>query len=150
MNTSKKHFVKVVATRTLKNLEAIDRLHESQEFEFYEVTQLLNSCLGLLVFPQEEREREIPVIRFADFEEQGWPSPEFISGSVGNSRELIRFLRNAITHCDLRFEADDAREIRGLRVWNKNRGRKTTEAKLTIADLRKLLCKLAELMKDLK
>ena len=43
------------ATRTKKNLELIRRLQaEDPESEIYEVTQLLNSMLGLLVFPKSD------------------------------------------------------------------------------------------------
>ncbi len=45
-----KEVIQDFARRTRKNLEAIDRLH-AEGRQVYEVTQLVNSTLGLLVFP---------------------------------------------------------------------------------------------------
>ena len=51
--------VRDFARRTKANLLAIERLSASGE-EVYEVTQLVNSMLGLLVLPQQEFVDRIP------------------------------------------------------------------------------------------
>lgn len=47
------------AQRTRKNLKVIESLQEAG-LEVFEVTQLVNSCLGLLVFPQQNFVKKIP------------------------------------------------------------------------------------------
>jgi hypothetical protein len=51
--------VRDFARRTKANLAAIERLCANGE-EVYEVTQLVNSMLGLLVLPQQEFVDRIP------------------------------------------------------------------------------------------
>lgn len=53
--------VKDFAERTLVNLRQIESLSESG-YEAYEVTQLINSLLGLLIFPKERFHESIPEI----------------------------------------------------------------------------------------
>jgi hypothetical protein len=54
---------------------------------------------------------------------------------VANLKQLVRYLRNAIAHFNVRFEADNTGQIAGLIVWNSNRGRTTWRARLTISEL---------------
>jgi hypothetical protein len=58
------------ARRTRKNLAVIDQLH-AEGHEVYEVTQLVNSTLGLLVFPQQEYVAQIPSTPLAELERDG-------------------------------------------------------------------------------
>ena len=111
------------ASRTAINLKSLKDLRESQpDAEIYEVTQLINSMLGLLVFPKEKYFEQLPLIPFNELESNGWAIPKLESGcEIKNLRELIRFLRNAITHCNLEFLSNDGSEIIGLCVWNKNK-----------------------------
>ena len=57
------YFIADFADRTLANLEQIERMNRAGRFEFYspaktekwyEVTQLINSFLGLVVLPTEK------------------------------------------------------------------------------------------------
>jgi len=63
---SRQKLVQEFARRTIKNLETIERLAaerlKSEEPEVFEVTQLLNSCLGLLVFPEQKLPDDIPKV----------------------------------------------------------------------------------------
>ena len=138
------------AKRTAKNLETLRQLKQSQpDAEIYEVTQLINSMLGLLVFPKE-RDVKFPSIGFKKLEASGWviPKPE-IGNQVRNLSEFIRYLRNAIAHCNLEFLSNDGSEIIGLRVWNKDRnnnGNITWKATLSITDIEKITDKLLEVI----
>ena len=111
------------ARRTRCNLEAIRSLQRSNpRLELYEVTQLINSMLGLLVFPQQSFIEEIPPKPLKKLEEEGWPIPKIVGNypQVKNLNQLVRYLRNAITHCNIKFIPDADRQITGLELWNEN------------------------------
>ena len=137
------------AIRTKKNLEIIERLHKNG-MEAYETTQLVNSCLGLLVFPQQHFIERIPKTPMEQLIQEGWPVPQ-VTGQfrqVANLKELIRYLRNAIAHFNIQFLDDSENQIRLLRVWNINRGIKTWEAELSVDDLKKISEKFSGMLID--
>ncbi len=137
------------ATRTKKNLELIRRLQaEDPESEIYEVTQLVNSMLGLLVFPKERYFKEIPETSLAELEAQGWPIPK-MRGDFKNPetlRQLIRLLRNSIAHFNLEFVVNERQQISGLILCNMQRGKKTWEAELSLGDLEGITERFIELL----
>ena len=62
------------ATRTRENLSVIRALqHQGQKV--YEVTALMNSMLGLLVFPQQSYVQAIPETPLSELQAEGWPVP---------------------------------------------------------------------------
>lgn len=130
------------AQRTLDNLTAIRRLRAEGQ-PVYEVTQLVNSLLGLLVFPKEEFFEVIPRTPLHQLKQEGWPVPR-VSGEFRQARdlkELIRYLRNAVAHFNIEFlpmpgvPGDSRPQISGLRVWNTRDRQKTWEATLSLEDL---------------
>ncbi|MBA7698739.1 hypothetical protein ES703_107421 [subsurface metagenome] len=73
------------AQRTQKNLQAIEYLlkkrKEGREVpEVFETTQLVNSTLGLLVFPQQQFVNDIPATPINELKKMGWPVPKVCSG----------------------------------------------------------------------
>ena len=138
------------AKRTKANLAAIDRLR-NEGHEVFEATQLVNSTLGLLVFPQQSYVAKIPKIPLAKLERLGWPVPEVEPSftQAADLRQLVRYLRNAIAHFNIEFEGDGTDHIRLLRVWNKDRNNIVTwEATLSVSDLRGIADKFVELLQD--
>jgi len=137
------------AKRTRKNLEALERLQNQGE-EVFEATQLINSMLGLLVFPREEFVGRIPEKPLTDLKAEGWPVPRMRPGfsQVPNLKELVRYLRNAISHFNVEFIGDGNNEIRTIRVWNTDprTGTKTWEADLGLNDLRAIAERFTELL----
>src|SRR3954454_13841692 len=90
--------VKDFARRTRANLEVVRAMHNKDGDSVYDVTQLINSMLGLLVFPQQEYMNNIPRTPLSDLEEQGWPIPR-VDGpypQVSDLNQLIRMLRHGI------------------------------------------------------
>ena len=143
------------AERTEANLQIIRRLaKEGGATPAFEVTQLVNSMLGLLVFPQQRYFDRIPETPIADLASQGWPIPEVVDNypQVSDLRELVRMLRNAITHCNLKFESGRGNEIESLTVWNTDpRTKKVTwQARLTVTDLDAITTKFVALLLDRK
>lgn len=109
------------ASRTKKNLETLRQLQKQHpEIEIYDVTQLINSMLGLLVFPQQSYFKKIPKITLVELQTQGWPIPKVTPSSkqAKNLRDLMRYMRNSVAHCNIIFLTDDRNVIIGLRMWN--------------------------------
>jgi hypothetical protein len=136
------------ALRTRKNLEAIDHLL-TVGHEVYEITQLVNSTLGLLVFPQQAYVDQIPHTPLKELERDGWHIPKVTGGfdQAENLNQLIRYLRNAIAHFNIKFIGDGQNKVHLLRVWNENNsGRKIWEAELSVSDLRSITERFIDLL----
>lgn len=103
-------------SRTEKNLRAIEKLSQDGE-SVYEVTQLINSLLGLLVYPREKFFDEIPEITRETMINQGWPLPDEEISQIQNLRDLVKNMRNAVAHLNIDFIADN-NEIVGIRFKN--------------------------------
>ena len=127
--------VKDFAQRTRRNL-AIVRQASDSDNEAYEVTQLINSMLGLLVFPQQEFIDQIPETPIFELKAEGWPIPKVRGGypQVQHLKGLIGYLRNGISHFNIRFISSHG-EITGLIIWNIRDKKKNWEAELTLEDL---------------
>lgn len=118
------NLVKDFAERTRHNLHLIEECAAAGD-RAYEVTQLINSMLGLLVLPQQHYYEQVPRLTMAQLREQGWPEP-VLSGQIGEPndlRELFRYLRNGITHFNLRFQEQDG-VLSGVTIWNHQSGNK--------------------------
>ena len=87
-------------------------MQQAGEPEVYEVTQLINSCLGLLIFPQQEYFDHIPHTPVVELEQEGWPVPKVQPRfeQVSDLNELIRYLRNAIS----RFNVSSVTQMEAL------------------------------------
>lgn len=132
------HLIEDFARRTRDNLQRLNALKTSG-IEVYEVTALVNSMLGLLVFPQQRYVDSIPETPIDELASQGWPIPSVVGNfpQVSNLRQLVRHLRNAISHFNVEFFADGSGQIAGLIVWNVDpRSNRTTwKARLSVSDL---------------
>jgi hypothetical protein len=148
------------AQRTQKNLLFIECHINDPDYEVYEVTQLINSMLGLLVFPQQYYIRHIPQVSLAELMQMGWPEVRVTSDIKAskfyrpctNLRELVRYLRNSISHFNIQFLSDANGKITGIRVWNTDTWLKdkpkTWEADLDLETLRILTFRFIELMEE--
>jgi hypothetical protein len=159
MNYSKSDVVADFARRTRDNLRVVealapDRLGVESEPKVWEFTQLVNSLLGLLVFPEQEWFDELPDTPLDEMPEP-WCNLEITCwdrrhrrGSDGGQlrdktfREVAICLRNSIAHFNAEFEGDSRDEIDKVRLWNSrdNRERNTRdfEVVLGVATLREI------------
>jgi hypothetical protein len=64
------------AKRTLTNLQLVERVAADGADPAHEFTQLINSMLGLLVFPTEEYYTRIPRTSLDQLRADGWPVPK--------------------------------------------------------------------------
>ena len=143
-----KNLVIDFAERTKQNNEMLRKLQiENPNLEFYEVTQLINSLLGLLVFPQQEYVDNIPKTPLDELEKLGWPIPKVVGDypQVKNLNQLVRYLRNSIAHFNIKF-INESQKIAGLTVWNKKGHEITWKATLTISDIEEITNRFVDLM----
>lgn len=140
--------VRDFVARTRVNLELIEQKAKAGE-EAYEVTQLVNSLLGLLVFPQQRYFNQIPNIPMEELKAAGWPEirveGEFLPPRT--LRDLMRYLRNAVAHFNIEFIPDGRGELWGLRVWNVNPAHEVSwRAEIPLEALRLIISKFLELI----
>ena len=142
-------FIIDFAKRTRANLEFIEAAEKDSQSVF-EVTQLANSLLGLLIFPKERYMDSIPNTPLAELVSNGWPDIKTTYGQLQQDtlRELMRMLRNSIAHCNVEFIAETDSVISGIKVWNTIGRRRTWQAELSIADLRAIAFRFIELIES--
>ncbi len=136
-NPPPQKLVRIFAERTRHNLDFVTK--NKSKSGPYEVTQLINSLLGLLVFPREKFVDSLPDYTFNDLKQKGWPLPHVITYTTTYSglRDLLRVLRNSIAHFNLELLGDQ--EIEGIRLWNINdKGNNTWSAEMSIKELEDL------------
>ena len=139
--------------RTERNLKIIEDLAIQGE-EVYEVTQLINSLLGLLVFPKERWLSKVPAIDRNKLEMDGWPLPEEEISQFGNLQDLLKKMRNAVAHFDIELILGKD-EIVGIQFKDSNsRGQETRNltwsGKFRVDSLRKFLYKLLDQLKTVE
>ncbi len=129
------HLFHDFARRTRHNL-ALIRQARAEGREAYEVTQLINSMLGLLVLPRERYLQSIPAVPLEQLRRDGWPEPVLVGGfdQVKDLRGLIHALRHSIAHFNIEF-TETGGEITGVRLTNRHQGRVRWRATLGLAEL---------------
>ncbi|MCO5199447.1 MAG: HEPN family nuclease [Anaerolineae bacterium] len=147
-----KEIVQDFAQRTLQNLEFIEqKVKDDPDAELYEVTQLINSLLGLVVFPQQHFYEKVPETPLEKLAECGWPDVKTLAGDppVAHLKELTRYMRNAIAHFNIQFTADEnpPHEITGVKLWNSNRNGDFWQVQLPIKAVRQIAIGFVDLLR---
>ena len=126
--------------RTQKNLIAIECLKDKGG-EVYEVTQLLNSMLGLLIFPRERFYKKIQPKSWDEMVEEGWPLPSGDNARVSDLEQLIRNMRNAVAHCNFKVmtEHDEISSIEFKSFRDRQRKRLLWTGVYDVASFRKFV-----------
>jgi hypothetical protein len=94
------------AERTRKNLLYIDQAKSRRE-DVHVVTQIVNSGLGLVVFPWEDQaDKAIRGKPLSDLYKSGWPVWDELPPSK-RLGQLIKRVRDAIAHGNVKFSSDD-------------------------------------------
>ncbi len=145
--------------RTKGNLEFIEFAAEEDEKKgktnarVWEVTQLVNSTLGLIIFPSDALLDSIttPLHRLPE-----WPDIKVVRGSPAKDtlHQLVKGLRNGLAHHNVEFINGKDKKISRLRIWNCTPPEyieKIWEVSLSIDDLRTFCIKFSEmLVRELK
>ncbi len=152
--------VREFASRTKSNLDLVlSAAGDPTAKKAYEVTQLINSMLGLLVLPHEHMRDKLnndqtPLDALVS---QGWPNVTLklwilkkdIETTLG---QLMTLHRNGIAHYNIRFINEGGR-IAGIRLWNvlptgPHAGKKVFEVTLTVEQLGQLATRMLRWLKD--
>jgi hypothetical protein len=99
-------FPKSFIERTQDDIEA----YEGQ----YNVTNLINSCLGLIVIPKELMIGKLPKYSFDDADQQYGVTKKSICLCKDNNYSLnniVRHIRNGLSHGLIKFESTDGSTI---------------------------------------
>lgn len=137
--------------RTRVNLDAIDA-DLAQGRSVFEVTQLVNSFLGAFAHSWEEWKEELRRVPLREAIEQGWPD---VRGEDSRDDEpqslgdLLRLIRNGITHGNYRFIGMPGRDIEAIFLWNEKHGWRSWGASLGVDDLKRLLVCIEVQARDL-
>lgn len=156
--TAYKDVIRDFAERTRENLLRVREITEQQvdlpddERTAFEVTQLINSMLGLLVFPQQQYFDTIPETPIDDLLADGWPAIEVESVDPEWAKppehlhDLMRYLRNGIAHFNVEF-TERRGILTGMRIWNKNKkGRTTWKAQISLEELELITDKFTKML----
>lgn len=143
-------FIRDFAIRTEANLLFIEKESKNND-ALYEVTQLINSTLGLLIFPVEEYIIKLKEIgRLDDSEIETTISRIKIIKGTKNLTidEFLRRLRNAFAHNNIKVRG--GREIECLIIWNQyDRTRPVNwKAEVKIPELREVLLLVSRKLKQ--
>ena len=140
--------------RVRKNLVFLSHAR-SHGADVHVVSELITSLLGLIVFPYEEikRSRYTSLKKYAltGLYEKGWPKWTFDIGSSNDLHDLVKHLRNAISHRRL-FFSSDSRDPEEVEV--RFRDRLTDDkpdywaATINAADLQKFVLLFADLLEE--
>lgn len=151
MNYEIDNLVLDFAHRTRKNLEFIEAHRGDADSQVYEFTQLINSLLGLLVFPKESFWDSLPETPLSELVAAGWPDIKPVQGCLkeDNLRQLVRTLRNGIAHFNLEFMTNKQNKLSGVCIWNGDKDKPTWKAKLTTEELKIIVDKFIEIIESM-
>ena len=121
--TSSRNTVLDFARRTKSNLEEIQQLQaEEQKLgskpKYFEVTQLINSCIGLVIFPYEKAFDYLPEV---SLDQIPIYQEVLILHSVKKNepktlKQLIKKMRNSFAHQNMCFKNYN-NQIVGVHLW---------------------------------
>ena len=120
--------------RTLANLKQIEKIAKEGSAPAYEVTQLVNSLLGLVVFVREEMKGGLKLVKkkFPQLPSPYIPEKGPPAKCLG---EQIYHVRNAVAHAGVEAISNNKRLITGLRFTNQFNG-KTWVLTFTLQNLK--------------
>ncbi len=132
MQINHKDLVYELARRTVHNLEFVNHQADGQsesDPRVFEVTQLINSLLGLVVLPHELAQG-ISAKRIEELRADGWaiPNMDFPKDKPVELKDFIRHFRNALAHGFIQFIATadlEPARIASVRFWDRKDGKDT-------------------------
>ena len=141
-------FVKDFAERTVENLEIVENNVEKNN-DGYEVTQLINSMIGLLIFPQQKYYEEFPEKYPNDDIKKMFAKSSEYKNEQENFKTMVRHLRNAVSHNNIEVIPYGTQEhIKRFEFVDKNpKGDVTAKITLTVEEIKILLKAMLEEIK---
>ncbi len=108
------NFPKDFAIRTKDNL--------NKYIGNYEVTNLINCCLGLIIIPKEELGHTVPKYSFNNSDTKYGISKKNITKEINQNftlKNTLRHIRNGLAHGRIKQKTEDG-QIVGLKIYDKN------------------------------
>lgn len=143
------------ARRTKSNLDFIQQASGDPKLQVYEVTQLVNSLLGLLLFPRTYTLGYFRSYKLNQLDPHCWPDLTNQSNArdklpIITLEQVLREMRNAVAHNDLSFIPDRNNDIQRIVFQNENskgfdNPYREWSLQLTLPELRLLLNSLLSL-----
>ena len=104
----------------LKNLELLqaqDEEHDAQT-RFFEITQLINSCIGLVIFPYERAFDYLPNVELKNVKiyQEVRIYHSIKKTEPKNLKDLIKKMRNSFAHTNMCFKNSN-NQIVGVYLW---------------------------------
>jgi HEPN pEK499 p136 len=147
-----KNYVKDLIDRTLCNLRFIEKSSKNKDNNVYEVTQLVNSLLILIILPKEFVDKnkigDIRGKKLKELIELGYPG-EFIA-KFSDLGDLLEKMRHSIAHVDFKIKNENKlmSSVNFLNHDPAQKMKKTLDVTISIEDLRLLVEKIAETIKS--
>ncbi len=147
--------VRDLMDRTKANLDFIRQEYDRGNRDVWDVTQLVNSFLAALAHPWESwrRERaEMLQLSLLEAEARGWPrlqKDDPRDDDPRNLGDLLRLMRNACAHGNIRFISDSQNNIAELRLWNEENGYRTWGTRMDVGTLHHFLDRIVKLAQQL-
>lgn len=135
--------------RTLKNLDYIETCVTSYGRKVYEVTQVINSLLGVVVFPHEMAGAETPIISLDD---PRWPKPvRDMERYFQTMPDFLRCWRHAIAHGNIQFSPSNNNDIESVKfqaICDYNKRDVKWEISLSVEEIFVLVKELCAMWSD--
>jgi hypothetical protein len=97
--------------RTRTNLELVEKMY-ARHPECHVITQLVNSLLGILVYPWEHQGlNHLKNVKMSTSGLQGWPDEILELGKSDSIGEFIHHMRNAVAHGHITFSSKCVRIV---------------------------------------
>jgi len=145
-----KSLVKDFSDRTEQNLMLIEYISNKDSSRAFEVTQLINSLLGLIILPQQKFFDKIPNDSIEKAKTNGWliPTPSSKYKQVKDLSTYLRYIRNGVSHFNIKF-VSESETIVGIQIWNKPpRSDINWKINLNIEEIKSITRKFKELIAE--
>lgn len=134
--------------RTLNLLKQYDSIDDTLK---YEHTLFLNLCVGLLIIPQNAYFNKFKCLETVIVTQEEWGiEPNHISFGEKDIHNVIRHIRNSISHKRFEFISQDSHNITHIKIWdikiNKDTNKKepSFNAKFSINEFRNFVINITE------
>jgi len=146
-------FIKEFFERTVYNLKLYNKNNKSGNKNFkYEVTQLINSLLGLVVFVKEDdlSFNSINLDTIVKIEDINWRYDHRNSGECEdkNFSNFLRHIRNAISHKRLKIKSKDKQISSVVFKDEQRRNNNIFEVELNIEQINSLVKELSKCIEE--
>lgn len=114
--------------RTLRNIEVIEKQivinkENNNDTTFYEFTNLINQCLGLILLPKQFSENNSKIALNQELSYYGLD--EGVVTLIKNNKpktlnHVLHYLRNGIAHGHIQQVIDGSDDITDIKIWDVN------------------------------